>query len=138
MFADRVNERGRKRERERERGLASFARSLRSTSVRNRVSGDGDLALSGGCCGKWPSNVTTNGHCWRADGWTEGRRGTKDGSQGGSAVQCGSGVARWWWWWWWWWWCLIFLSSGKCRQSGRHRVVQGEQGYLSYRLRECF
>ena len=45
------------------------------------------LWLAGDCSGKWPSNVTTNGHCWRTEGaqkmgesvsqdsgWKEGRR----------------------------------------------------------------
>ena len=73
MFADRVNERGRKR-----RG-----------TLCNRVRGDGDLGLSlflwlaGDCSGKWPSNVTTNGHCCRTEGGgtpvEKGEGSTKDG-----------------------------------------------------------
>ena len=65
------------------------------------------LWLAGDCSGKWPSNVTTNGHCWRTEGGApvEGGGSTKDGSQsakiqegrkegGKEAVQCsGSGAS---------------------------------------------
>ena len=101
MFADRVNEGERDAAEEEEEGASERSeRSLLSPpAARNRVSGDGHLALAG-CSGKWPSNVTTNGHCWRTDPPRDrriegqrdrGREGgsTKDGSQSGSAMQEG-------------------------------------------------
>ena len=81
----------------------------------NRVRGDGDLGLSlllslslagwlaGDCSGKWPSNVTTNGHCCRTEGGREkgaqkmGESVSQDSGRRkkeGSAVQCsGSGAS---------------------------------------------
>ena len=80
MFADRVNEGerdGAEEEEEEEEEEGASERSERSLlsppAARNRVSGDGHLALAG-CSGKWPSNVTTNGHCWRTDRGREGLR----------------------------------------------------------------